>query len=145
MPICIIAGNWKMNTTLPEARELVSSMKERLESSESVERVLCPPSISLDAISGLLEGSSVTLGAQNMHSEDSGAYTGEISPSMLKGICQYVILGHSERRQIFGENDEMVNRKVKAALNTGLRPILCVGESLDDRDAGRAESFVEGP
>jgi triosephosphate isomerase len=138
----MIAGNWKMNTTLAEATALVREMKEGLERIAGVEKVLCPPFLSLSLVNELLQGSSIKVGAQNMYFEEQGAYTGEISPLMLCGICQYVILGHSERRQYFGESDEVVNRKVKAALAAGLTPILCVGERLEDKEAERTEEVV---
>ena len=138
----MIAGNWKMNTTLAEAAALVREMKEGLERIAGVEKVLCPPFLSLSLVKELLRGSSIKVGAQNMYFEEQGAYTGEISPLMLCGICQYVILGHSERRQYFGESDEVVNRKVKAALAAGLTPILCVGERLEDKEAERTEEVV---
>lgn len=138
----MIAGNWKMNTTLAEAAALVREMKEGLERIAGVEKVLCPPFLSLSLVKELLQGSSIKVGAQNMYFEEQGAYTGEISPLMLCGICQYVILGHSERRQYFGESDEVVNRKVKAALAAGLTPILCVGERLEDKEAERTEEVV---
>ena len=138
----MIAGNWKMNTTLAEASALVRELKEGLERIAGVEKVLCPPFISLSWVKELLQGSSIKVGAQNMYFEEQGAYTGEISPLMLCGICEYVILGHSERRQYCGETDEVVNRKVKAALAAELTPILCVGERLEDKEAERTEEVV---
>ncbi|MCK4361879.1 MAG: triose-phosphate isomerase [Dehalococcoidia bacterium] len=138
----MIAGNWKMNTTLAEASALVRELKEGLERIAGVEKVLCPPFISLSLVKELLQGSSIKVGAQNMYFEEKGAYTGEISPLMLCGICEYVILGHSERRQYCGETDEVVNRKVKAALAAELTPILCVGERLEDKEAERTEEVV---
>ena len=142
MPEVIIAANWKMNTTLLEAKDLVTEMKSALVAIEGVEVVLCPPFISLPLVRDLLEGSGIAVGAQNMHFEESGAFTGEVSPRMLADLCQFVILGHSERRQLFGETDELINKKVKAALDVGLIPMLCVGEQLQEREEGSAESVV---
>jgi len=139
----LVAGNWKMNTTVSEAEELVSGMLDRLDRIEGVEKVLCPPFVSLAALDGMLQGSSVKLGAQNMHYEPKGAYTGEISPPMIKGLCEFVILGHSERRMYFGETDDIVNRKVKAALASKLTPILCIGERLEENEAGRTEDVLK--
>ncbi len=139
----LIAGNWKMNTTISSAGELASKVRPGLESVQDVEKVVCPPFVSLAAVAAVLKGSSIGLGAQNMHFDANGAYTGEISPTMLAGLCQYVIIGHSERRMHFGESDALIGRKVKAALATGLRPILCVGERLEEREEGLAKAIVE--
>ena len=142
MRLPIIAGNWKMNTNIEEAVALVREMKHRLDAIQGVEKVLCPPFVSLAAIRELTAGTSIGLGAQNVYFEDKGAFTGEVSPPMLAGICTYVILGHSERRQYFEEDDEMVNKKIEAALRFGLKPILCVGESLEENEAGKTEEVV---
>ena len=138
----IIAGNWKMNTTVSEARELVAGMLPGLDAVEGVQKVVCPPFTALAAVEELLQGSSIALGAQNMYFESSGAYTGEVSPAMLAELCRFVITGHSERRHKLGETDLDVGKKVAAARNVGLRPILCVGESLKERDDGDAEDVV---
>jgi triosephosphate isomerase len=140
----IVAGNWKMNTTLAEAVELLEALRSELESIGAVDRVVCPPFVSLAAAADLLAGSGVAVGAQNMYAEKSGAYTGEISPPMLQGLAEYVILGHSERRQYFGETDELVGRKVVAALAHGLKPIVCVGENLEQNELGQTAAVVSG-
>jgi len=137
-----VAGNWKMFKTVGEARQLVSEMVPGLQAVAEVEKVLCPPFTALLAVAALLEGTDIGLGAQNMHWELSGAYTGEISSAMLAELCQYVILGHSERRMYFGETDETVNRKVQVALKQGLTPIVCVGETLQENEAGQTAEVV---
>lgn len=138
----LIAANWKMNTTPTEAIALVKQMLPELKNISGVETLLCPPFISAVVIAELLKQSKVMLGAQNAYYEDKGAFTGEISPLMLSGLCQYVILGHSERRSLFGETSQVVNKKVKAAIKHRLKPILCVGESLADNEACRTETVV---
>ena len=138
----MVAGNWKMHKTVAEARHLVSEMVPGLQAVGGVDNVLCPPYTALLAVLALLEGTDIGLGAQNIHWETAGAYTGEISPPMVAELCDYVIIGHSERRQYFGETDDNVNRKVQASLAYGLTPILCVGETLDEREANRTEEVV---
>jgi len=133
-----------MNTNVSEATDLVRAMLAELDGITGVEKVLCPPFVSLTAIKKLVQGTSIELGAQNIYFEHKGAYTGEISPRMLVGLCNFVIIGHSERRQYFTETDETINSKVKAALSSGLRPILCVGESLEDHETGQTETVIAG-
>ena len=128
--------------TVEGARALVYAMSARLREIKGVEKVLCPPFTALQAVRALLEGSDLGLGAQNMHWEEKGAFTGEVSPGMVRELCGYVILGHSERRLYFGETDETVNRKAKQALRKGLLPILCVGETLAEREAGKLNDII---
>ena len=137
-----VAGNWKMNKTISEARQLIAELRPVLEPLRNMERAVCPPSITLPVVAEMLTDSGIGVGAQNMHWEESGAFTGELSPDMVAEICQYVIIGHSERRQFFGETDESVNRKVKAALAHGLTPIVCMGESLEENQAGKTAEVV---
>ena len=139
----LVAGNWKMNPpSVAEAEALAADVVGEIDSIDGVTRVVCPPFVALPAVTAALAGSSVGVGAQNVHPEPKGAYTGEVSVGMLDGLCGYVIVGHSERRQLFGEADAFVNAKTLAALAAGLTPILCVGETLDERDAGNAEAVV---
>ncbi len=138
----LIAGNWKMNTTLEEARQLATKIKEASDRIGRVEKLVCPPFISLSTVQEVLRGSSVRVGAQNVYFEEKGAFTGEISPLMLKGLCDYVIIGHSERRQYFMESGEMLNKKLKAIAKSGLSAILCVGEKLEENEAGKTAQVV---
>ena len=138
----LIAGNWKMFRTVAETRHLVSELVPGLQAIKDVVKVICPPFTALLAAKALLEGTEIMLGAQNVHWETSGAYTGEVSPPMIAELCQFVIIGHSERRTYFGETDESVNLKVRAALDHGLTPIVCVGETLDENEAGRTAEVV---
>ncbi len=141
-----VAGNWKMNKTISEASVLAGGLRDRLGAAQGEGRadvVLCPPFTALSEVGRLLAGSSIGLGAQDLHWEPKGAFTGEISAQMLRDTgCAYVIVGHSERRHLLGEGDEAVRRKVAAAFGGGLLPILCVGESLDEREAGQTEQTV---
>jgi triosephosphate isomerase len=138
----MVAGNWKMNKTVEEARALVADLVPELNKIESVERVICPPFPALMPVFSMLVGTGIGLGAQDMHWEASGAFTGQVSPAMVREFCHYVILGHSERRAYFGETDETVSKKVEAALRIGLVPIVCVGETLAENEAGQTRSVV---
>jgi triosephosphate isomerase len=144
MRIPFIAGNWKMHKTIDEAVALVRELRAALEGVTGCDVAVCPPFPALAAVREALAGSTIGLGAQNMHWEEQGAFTGETSPLMLQGLCDYVIIGHSERRTLFGETDETVNKKLHAALAHGLKPILCVGENLQQNQAGETEEFVGG-
>ena len=141
----LVVGNWKMHGTLAEARPLASAVRDGLRRVKGAEVAVCPPYTSLAAVSEILAGSPVALGAQNCHHEPSGAHTGEISPVMLRELgCRFVIVGHSERRRETGESDDLIGRKVAAALAHGLTPILCVGETEDERRQGLTFMTVEG-
>ena len=139
-----IAGNWKMNKTVGEAIDLVRELKTAISGVKEVEVAMAPPFTALDAVHRELEGSSIRLAAQNLYWEEKGAFTGEISPLMLKEVgCQYVIIGHSERRQFFGESDETVSRRIKAALAQGLKVIFCLGETLAEREERKTFTVIE--
>jgi triosephosphate isomerase (TIM) len=139
----MVAGNWKMNMTVEGARALVYAMSAKLREIGGVEKVICPPFTALQAVQALLEGSDIGLGAQNIFWEEKGAFTGEISPGMLRELCRYVIIGHSERRTLFGETDETANRRVRAAASADLTPIFCVGETLQEYEAKRTSEVVK--
>jgi len=139
-----IAGNWKMNTTVDEARALAKGVVEEVGSVTDVDIAICPPYTNLLAVSEIIKGSSIKLGAQDVHWEPKGAFTGKVSCAMLKSVgVTYVIIGHSEQRTYFGETDETVNKKVKVTLDADLLPIICVGETLEERKGGKMESVVE--
>lgn len=141
----IIAGNWKMNTTRAAGVELAAAIAKGAGSAPKADVVVCPPSVYLDAVAQAVKGSAVAVGAQNCYHEAKGAFTGELAPGMLTDIgCKYVILGHSERRAILKETDEFINKKLHAALAAGLIPIVCIGETLAERQAGSTSKIVRG-
>ena len=140
----VIAGNWKMNNDISESQNLVSGIISGLGNDTMCDVIVCPPFTSLSEVNTLIKNTPVKLGSQNIHFEDSGAFTGEISSSMLKSVgCEYVIIGHSERRTIFGENDEIINKKIIKALESGLKVIFCIGESLEQREEGVTNEVVK--
>jgi len=139
-----IAGNWKMNKTAEEAAAFANEIKDELNAIDGVDIAFCPPFLAIPAVAEAVQGTKIGVGAQNMYFEESGAYTGETAPNMITPFCRYIILGHSERRALFGETDEGVNKKIKAALAHGLTPIVCVGESLEQYEAGETKEFVGG-
>ena len=141
----VIAGNWKMNNDLKESEKLIVELKNLLQNEKlNCDVIVCPSFTSLSEASKLVKGTVIKLGAQNMHFEDNGAFTGEVSASMLRSAgCEYVILGHSERRHIFGESDEVINKKIKKALAAGLKPIFCIGELLEERENGTTNDVVK--
>ena len=142
MRVTTIIGNWKLNKTPTEAGQLASEIRSRLAESPGSDVVVCPPSISLETVSRVLKDSGIDVGAQNIHSESEGAFTGEISAEMVREFASHAIVGHSERRTLFGETDDFIGRKVATATGAGLRPILCVGEPDEIRSAGQVESYV---
>jgi triosephosphate isomerase len=139
----MVAGNWKLHKTAAETRQLLAEMIPGLQAVAGVEKLVCPPYLAIPAAAEALAGTGIALGAQNVYWEEQGAFTGEVSPGMLAEFCQYVIIGHSERRAYFGETDETVNRRVKAALAHDLIPVMCVGETLDENEGGLTNEIVK--
>src|SRR3989344_6497650 len=139
----LIAANCKMNKDIKEAVSFIDEFKELVKNIKNAEIVICAPFTSLCKLKKLVENTNIKLGAQNVHFEEKGAFTGEISGLMLKDFCEYVIIGHSERREFFNENDLLINKKLIAALNNSLRPILCVGENLEQRKKGKTKEVIE--
>ena len=137
-----VAGNWKMNLTIAEAKALVSEMLPELEQIDNVDKAVCPSYLAVPAVAELCKGTGLKVGAQNVYWEKSGAFTAEVAPDMVAEICDYVIVGHSERRAFFGETDETVNKRLKAALEAGLDVIVCVGETLDENQSGQTKAVV---
>lgn len=139
-----IAGNWKMNKTDSEAKELVSELKNKIDGIGNIDVLVCPPFTALGAALTVLQGSSIVMGAQNIYWQESGAFTGEVSAQMIKSIgCKFVIIGHSERRKYFFETNSEVNKKIKAAISASVLPIVCVGETLDEREQGKEKDVVQ--
>ncbi|MCK4800410.1 MAG: triose-phosphate isomerase, partial [Anaerolineales bacterium] len=138
-----VAGNWKMHNTVAESTALVKELLPELEGISSVKSILCPPFTALNSVAKLIRESTIHLGAQNLYWEGQGAFTGEISPQMVAELAEYVIIGHSERRAYFGDTDDVVNKKVQAAISAGLQPILCVGETLEENESGRTGEVVK--
>jgi len=137
-----VAGNWKMNKTIVEAEALVNALLPELEKFEKVDSAVCPSYLAVPAVAALCKGTNLKVGAQNLHWEGSGAFTGEVAPNMVAELCEYVSVGHSERRAMFGETDETVNKRLKAALGVGLKVIVCVGETLEENESGQTEAVV---
>lgn len=140
----LIAGNWKMNKTVDEAVELVEGLKKLVKGNEKAGILVCPPFVNIQKVAELCKGTTIKVGAQNMSDKDSGAYTGEVSADMLKSVgAEYVILGHSERRSYYGETDVIINAKMKKALEKGLLPIMCIGETLEERESGKMDDVLK--
>jgi triosephosphate isomerase len=140
----LIAANWKMHMTVPEAREFLNAFLPEIKGVEGVESLIAPPFTAIAAVGEAIKGSGVLLGAQNVFWEEKGAFTGEVAPGMIVDLgCDYVIIGHSERRQYFGETDETVNKRIKASLSASLKVILCIGELLEEREAGRTNEVLQ--